>query len=110
MEELRSRGIVSDRTAADLSTAYRALRNVEHRVQMRQDEQTHTVPADPAERGVGGLSCGYGNLADFDRDLLETRRIVQGPTTRCLSRKTEPQKAMGWAIWYLPASMMIPVR
>lgn len=78
MEELRSRGIVSDRTAADLSTAYRALRNVEHRVQMRQDEQTHTVPADPAERESVAYLCGYGNLADFDRDLLETRRIVQG--------------------------------
>ena len=78
MEELRSRGIVSDRTAADLSTAYRALRNVEHRVQMRQDEQTHTVPADPAERESVAYLSGYGNLADFDRDLLETRRIVQG--------------------------------
>ncbi len=76
MEELRSRGIVSDRTAADLATAYRALRNVEHRVQMRQDEQTHTVPADPAERESVAYLCGYGNLADFDRDLLETRRIV----------------------------------
>ena len=78
MEELRSRGIVSDRTAADLTTAYRALRNVEHRVQMRQDEQTHTVPSDPAERESVAYLCGYGNLADFDRDLLETRRIVQG--------------------------------
>ena len=76
MEELRSRGIVSDRTAADLATAYRALRNVEHRVQMRQDEQTHTVPADPAERESVAYLCGYGNLADFDRDLLETRQIV----------------------------------
>ena len=78
MEALRSRGIVSDRTAADLTAAYRALRNVEHRVQMRQDEQTHTVPADPAERESVAYLCGYGNLADFDRDLLETRRMVQG--------------------------------
>ncbi|OZB14023.1 MAG: glutamine-synthetase adenylyltransferase, partial [Hyphomonas sp. 34-62-18] len=60
-----------------LTTAYRALRNVEHRIQMRQDEQTHTVPADPAEREAVAWLCGYGNLADFDRDLLETRRIVQ---------------------------------
>ncbi|OZB14482.1 MAG: glutamine-synthetase adenylyltransferase, partial [Hyphomonas sp. 34-62-18] len=50
MEALRAAGVVSDKTAAELTTAYRALRNVEHRIQMRQDEQTHTVPADPAER------------------------------------------------------------
>ena len=77
MAALRAEGIVSDRTAATLEAAYKALRNVEHRIQMLQDEQTHTVPADPAERESLAFLCGYGNLADFDRDLLETRREVQ---------------------------------
>ncbi|MFN4025345.1 MAG: bifunctional [glutamine synthetase] adenylyltransferase/[glutamine synthetase]-adenylyl-L-tyrosine phosphorylase [Hyphomonas sp.] len=77
MEALRVAGIVSDSTAQTLTTAYRALRNLEHRVQMRHDEQTHTVPADPAEREAVAYLCGYGNLAEFDRDLLETRKLVQ---------------------------------
>jgi glutamate-ammonia-ligase adenylyltransferase len=34
--------------AAALADAYRTLRTIEHRVQMIDDAQTHTVPADPA--------------------------------------------------------------
>jgi glutamate-ammonia-ligase adenylyltransferase len=77
MAALTAAGVVSGSTAADLTTAYKALRDLEHRIQMRQDEQTHTVPADPAEREAVAFLCGYGNLAAFDRDLLETRRCVQ---------------------------------
>ena len=77
MAALRDAGIVTGGTAEALSVAYKALRNVEHRIQMRHDEQTHTIPADAAEReGVAAL-CGYASLAEFDRDLLETRQLVQ---------------------------------
>ncbi|MEZ5945936.1 MAG: bifunctional [glutamine synthetase] adenylyltransferase/[glutamine synthetase]-adenylyl-L-tyrosine phosphorylase [Hyphomonas sp.] len=77
MEALRAGDVVADATAVELSEAYRQLRAVEHRIQMRHDEQTHTVPSDPAEREHVAALCGYGSLADFDRDLLETRRLVQ---------------------------------
>jgi glutamate-ammonia-ligase adenylyltransferase len=77
MLALRDAGIVADGTATDLTRAYKLLRDVEHRIQMRHDEQSHTIPADAEEReGVAAL-CGYESLADFDRDLLETRRVVQ---------------------------------
>ena len=77
MAALQDAGIVTGGTADALSVAYKALRDVEHRIQMRHDEQTHTIPADVAEReGVAAL-CGYASLADFDRDLLETRQLVQ---------------------------------
>lgn len=74
---LAGAGVVSQETAGTLEAAYKALRNVEHRIQMRNDEQTHTVPADPAERESLAYLCGYGGLADFNRDLLDTRRAVQ---------------------------------
>jgi len=77
LQALAAAGVVAPATAATLETAYKALRNVEHRLQMRNDEQTHTVPADPAERESLAYLCGYGGLASFDRDLLETRRAVQ---------------------------------
>lgn len=77
MEALRAAGIVSAETASTLSAAYKALRNVEHRIQMLNDEQTHTVPADPAERQRLAVLCGYESLSAFDEDLLETRRQVQ---------------------------------
>jgi glutamate-ammonia-ligase adenylyltransferase len=77
LSALAATGVVSPGTAETLEAAYKALRNVEHRLQMRNDEQTHTVPADPAERESLAFLCGYGGLAEFDRDLLETRQQVQ---------------------------------
>ena len=82
MEALRAGGVVEDQTASDLSEAYRQLRNVEHRIQMRNDEQTHTVPKDPADREAVACLCGYASLEAFDRDLLETRRLVQAAYDR----------------------------
>ena len=77
MEALRAGGVVEDDTARDLTEAYRQLRNVEHRIQMRNDEQTHTLPKDSEAREAVAFLSGYGNLEDFDRDVLETRRLVQ---------------------------------
>jgi glutamate-ammonia-ligase adenylyltransferase len=35
------------------------------------------LPKDPEAREVVAFLSGYGNLEEFDRDVLETRRIVQ---------------------------------
>jgi glutamate-ammonia-ligase adenylyltransferase len=77
MEALRAGSVVEDETARNLTEAYRQLRNVEHRIQMRNDEQTHTLPKDPEAREAVAFLSGYGNLESFDRDLMETRRMVQ---------------------------------
>jgi [glutamine synthetase] adenylyltransferase / [glutamine synthetase]-adenylyl-L-tyrosine phosphorylase len=73
---LQRAGSVSDRDARTLGQAYRVLRNLEHRIQMRHDEQTHTLPADPDERAAVAALCGYADLAKFDADVLATRRAV----------------------------------
>lgn len=77
LSALTAAGVVEPATADALETAYLALRNLEHRVQMRRDEQTHTVPADAGDRGDVAMLCGYDDLARFDADLLATRRDVQ---------------------------------
>ncbi|KCZ93789.1 bifunctional [glutamine synthetase] adenylyltransferase/[glutamine synthetase]-adenylyl-L-tyrosine phosphorylase [Hyphomonas johnsonii] len=77
MQALGDAGIVGADTVNRLSAAYRALRNLEHRIQMRHDEQTHRVPADDAERADVAALCGYPSLSRFDQDLLETRQAVQ---------------------------------
>src|SRR5262249_35085260 len=50
LEALRRAGHVSDEAGSDLTGAYRRLRDWEHRVQMLDDEQTHTLPPDPEAR------------------------------------------------------------
>ncbi|MHA1559959.1 MAG: bifunctional [glutamine synthetase] adenylyltransferase/[glutamine synthetase]-adenylyl-L-tyrosine phosphorylase, partial [Alphaproteobacteria bacterium] len=51
LAELASEGWVDHETAEELAEAYRMLRTIEHRLQMVQDEQTHTLPDDPTELG-----------------------------------------------------------
>ena len=77
LRALADAGVVEPETAQSLEMSYLALRNLEHRVQMRRDEQTHTVPSEEEDRQQVAELCGYTSLADFDRDLIETRRSVQ---------------------------------
>ena len=64
---LRDAGHVTPDTCADLIAAYATLRGLEHRVQMLDDEQTHTLPAEPARRAAVAALAGEGDLAAFDR-------------------------------------------
>ncbi|MEO0450073.1 MAG: bifunctional [glutamine synthetase] adenylyltransferase/[glutamine synthetase]-adenylyl-L-tyrosine phosphorylase [Pseudomonadota bacterium] len=69
-------GSVSEETAADLSQAYTALRMVEHRIQMVDDAQTHTLPALENKRASVAALCGYSDLDRFDADLIAVRKSV----------------------------------
>ena len=43
---LRDKGLLSDGEYARLAAAYQFLRYLEHRLQMDEDRQTHTLPSD----------------------------------------------------------------
>ena len=76
LQALVDTGAVERSAADDLAQAYTMLRAVEHRIQMRGDEQTHTLPADEVERaGVASL-CGASSLDAFDAAMMETRQLV----------------------------------
>ena len=45
---LRDKGLLSDGEYARLASAYQFLRYLEHRLQVEDDRQTHTLPTDPA--------------------------------------------------------------
>ena len=66
---LRDAGHVSPEACAELTAAYAALRGLEHRVQMLDDEQTHILPADPARRTAVAALAGQGDLAGFDHGV-----------------------------------------
>ncbi|KQY87250.1 MULTISPECIES: bifunctional [glutamine synthetase] adenylyltransferase/[glutamine synthetase]-adenylyl-L-tyrosine phosphorylase [unclassified Brevundimonas] len=63
---LRDAGHVSPEACAELTAAYASLRRLEHRVQMLDDEQSHTLPVDPARRAAVAALAGEGDLAAFD--------------------------------------------
>lgn len=63
-------GKIDGACRAELEDAYRFLRAVEHRLQMIQDEQTHSIPE--IDQGVAHLACfmGFASVADFSAVLL----------------------------------------
>ncbi|HUI05865.1 MAG TPA: bifunctional [glutamate--ammonia ligase]-adenylyl-L-tyrosine phosphorylase/[glutamate--ammonia-ligase] adenylyltransferase [Verrucomicrobiae bacterium] len=56
---------LTEREAATLADAYRFLRNVEHRLQMEMELQTHTIPDE--KRALHRLACslGFATVEEF---------------------------------------------
>jgi glutamate-ammonia-ligase adenylyltransferase len=90
---LSAAGLIAAEEADDLGRAYGVLRTIEHRLQMVDDRQTHSLPTDPAAlanvAALHGLSDGaalldmlaphvarvgtiYDSLAEEDGDTLPT--------------------------------------
>jgi len=70
-------GKISGGVAAEMTEAYRYLRRVEHRLQMIDDAQTHSLPEDPGKLEALALFLGYPSLEPFATDLLATLRRVE---------------------------------
>ena len=66
---LAAAGRIERRAAADLADAYVFLRNVEHRLQMIDDRQTHRLPED--EEGLARIASflGFDGMASFSAAL-----------------------------------------
>lgn len=73
---LEAAGHVAPEAAAELADAYRQLRAWEHRVQMVNDEQTHTLPASDADRARVAALSGFADLAAFDHAVEAVREGV----------------------------------
>jgi [glutamine synthetase] adenylyltransferase / [glutamine synthetase]-adenylyl-L-tyrosine phosphorylase len=69
LQKLAQYQLLSDAEARNLSAAYCFLREVEHRVQMENDLQTHTIPADRAARERLARLMGFTKLAAFEKAL-----------------------------------------
>ena len=63
-------GHVPRPAAAELATAYRFLRGVEHRLQMVNDRQVHALPERPAELARFAVFMGFADAAAFAETLL----------------------------------------
>ncbi|MFI5047984.1 MAG: bifunctional [glutamine synthetase] adenylyltransferase/[glutamine synthetase]-adenylyl-L-tyrosine phosphorylase, partial [Acidimicrobiia bacterium] len=83
LADLARGGYVADRDAAQLDDAYRFLRTVEHRLQLYDEQQTHTVPADDAARTRLARVLGYrggrvrSELEAFEADQRAHQRTVR---------------------------------
>jgi len=67
---------IDGETAKVLATNYRFLRDVEHRIQMRFDEQTHTLPKDDEAFEAIGRLMGFKTRKEFEAALLSCFQSV----------------------------------
>jgi glutamate-ammonia-ligase adenylyltransferase len=70
-------GWISSAARDDLSTCYRALRSIEHRLQMVADEQTQRLPSDEKELQRFARFCGFTGLAAFSKYLIKISKQVE---------------------------------
>jgi len=76
LEAIAERGLLPTDAIAALRDAYVYLRNLEHRLQYRDDRQTQMLPADAGEREALGRAMGAASTADFERTLAAHRSAV----------------------------------
>ena len=71
---LRDKGLLSDAEYARLATAYQFLRYVEHRLQMEEDRQTHTLPdRSGSARPAGAQDARRRPAAPWTAETLQLR-------------------------------------
>jgi glutamate-ammonia-ligase adenylyltransferase len=75
--ELQCDGWVTQDAVDDLTTAYKHLRTVEHRLQMIADEQTQRLPSDDDELERFARFCAHPDTASFSAALTGQMELVE---------------------------------
>ncbi|MBM3622193.1 MAG: bifunctional [glutamine synthetase] adenylyltransferase/[glutamine synthetase]-adenylyl-L-tyrosine phosphorylase [Alphaproteobacteria bacterium] len=78
LEALSDAGMITRDVVVDLTRAYDFLRRLEHRLQMIDDQQTHSLPETEDAVDAVATFMGYDDAAAFRADFLDTLRLVEG--------------------------------
>ena len=76
LERLVQAELMDAPTAQGLAQAYVFLRQVEHRIQYLDDQQTHLLPTDDADLGWIAQTLGFAHASDFLAQLDTHRELV----------------------------------
>ena len=79
--------------AADLNSAYRFLRTVEHRLQIEGEQQTHTVPEDAESLQRLARSLSFSDAEAFSEALQQQMRRVRSIFERVISARPQDKRA-----------------
>ncbi|MGE3642780.1 MAG: bifunctional [glutamine synthetase] adenylyltransferase/[glutamine synthetase]-adenylyl-L-tyrosine phosphorylase [Beijerinckiaceae bacterium] len=95
LPELEKDGWITSQAVGELSAAYRFLRTIEHRLQMRIDEQTQRLPADESELDDFAMFCGFSGVAAFSSALLAQMGAVETHYARLFENAPTLSAAIG---------------
>ncbi|MGB8516601.1 MAG: bifunctional [glutamate--ammonia ligase]-adenylyl-L-tyrosine phosphorylase/[glutamate--ammonia-ligase] adenylyltransferase [Gallionella sp.] len=76
LEQLAHDGELPGQTVNELTSAYVFLRNLEHRLQYLDDQQTQDIPEQESERVLLAIAMGYADYATMLTQLDRHRSIV----------------------------------
>jgi glutamate-ammonia-ligase adenylyltransferase len=91
LRHLASTNLLPQSVTSELETAYIFLRNVEHRLQYRNDRQTQQLPHDIEERRLLADTMGYADWEGFEAHLNSIRRKVAGQFEQVFGAPQEDQ-------------------
>ncbi|HEU0009098.1 MAG TPA: hypothetical protein VFT34_04695, partial [Verrucomicrobiae bacterium] len=77
LQKLAQYKLLAEDEASELAAAYCFLRNVEHRLQMEHNLQTHTLPADPPGRARLAALMGFAGRAEFEAAVQRHTQFVR---------------------------------
>lgn len=95
LRDLVAAGRIRAQVCEDLTQCYGFLRAIEHRIQMRDDEQTHLLPADPDKRAQIAALSGYANLSEFDAAVRACRERVRACVGELFPDRTSLSSDLG---------------
>jgi len=92
LQRLTQANLMPAATADALAQAYVFLRQVEHRIQYLDDQQTHVLPTQDNDLNWIAWTLGFGDACDFLSQLDSHRELVAQEFDRLLGlgEKTEP--------------------
>jgi glutamate-ammonia-ligase adenylyltransferase len=106
LQKLAQYELLSRQGANELTEAYYFLRDVEHRLQMENDQQTHTIPDDPQAQARLARLMGFEGNNNFQaarrlhtgrvRGIFESvlkREVPQPPVSSVIPRQFEGAEA-----------------
>lgn len=77
LQALKDDGWITDNAVRELSEAYSYMRTIEHRLQMRIDEQTQRLPSEKDELEAFAGFCGYSGSRTFAEALTHQMEAVE---------------------------------
>lgn len=95
LDALAERGVIAGATCSELKDAYRFLRTLEHRLQMIEDEQTHSMPK--TDDGIANAAhfLGYETADELGAQLQKTLTLVQGHYVKLFEAQPSLSKPAG---------------
>ncbi|HWA91732.1 MAG TPA: bifunctional [glutamine synthetase] adenylyltransferase/[glutamine synthetase]-adenylyl-L-tyrosine phosphorylase, partial [Rhizomicrobium sp.] len=95
LKALQAENLITAAALGELTDAYRYLRKLEHRLQMIEDQQTHTLPK--ARDELDHIACfmGYGDFDGFGLALTHWLETVQDHYVRLFERAAPLAHAQG---------------